>query len=210
LLFSAPNLNHLLYPAARKISAAGVGASMGPRSDNRGYVNNVREDFTIGRFQWIHGQCAGTLKMFKTPRSENRKKKWKGTCKCVYLGGWLIKEFGSFAMPFYAHSPPNGLHVGWHLLADHLCAVADLAKERAKSACPVMTSVRGWCDGTKAEAIEICKTLLRARLDAPPTASKPPLVRRYRLGPTTLVRDQRSGRSTGRLDVWPKRGCHST
>ncbi len=63
-----------------------------------------------------------------------------------------------------------------------------------------MTSVRGWCDGSKAEAIERYKVLLRARLDAQKNPEKPYVVRRYRLGPTTLVRDQRTGRSSGRLD----------
>jgi ATP-dependent Clp protease ATP-binding subunit ClpC len=64
-----------------------------------------------------------------------------------------------------------------------------------------MTSVRGWCEGTKAEAVERMKTLLCARLQAArPAPGQPPTVRRYRLGPTTLVRDMRSGRTTGRLD----------
>ncbi len=64
-----------------------------------------------------------------------------------------------------------------------------------------MTSVRGWCEGPKAEAVARMKTLLCARLQAARTAAaQPPTVRRYRLGPTTLVRDVRSGRSTGRLD----------
>lgn len=72
---------------------------------------------------------------------------------------------------------------------------------------PTMLSVRGWCDGTKSEATERMKTLLCARLSvqqaaqkAGVTAAPPPTVRRYRLGPTTLVRDGRTGRSTGRLD----------
>lgn len=65
-----------------------------------------------------------------------------------------------------------------------------------------MLSVRGWCEGTKAEALERMKTLLSARLQAQShtTPERPPVVRRYRLGPNTLVRDQRTGRSTGRLD----------
>jgi peptide chain release factor 2 len=68
-----------------------------------------------------------------------------------------------------------------------------------------MISVRGWCEGTKAEALDRMKMLLSARLQAqkqttPEAASRPPMVRRYRLGPSTLVRDQRTGRSTGRLD----------
>jgi hypothetical protein len=49
------------------------------------------------------------------------------------------------------------------------------------------------------------RPLLLARLEAAQqrtgqTASRPPVVRRYTLGPTTLVRDLRSGRTTGRLD----------
>ena len=34
----------------------------------------------------------------------------------------------------------------------------------------------------------------------PEGTGRPPVVRRYTLGPTTLVRDLRSGRTTGRLD----------
>jgi hypothetical protein len=65
-----------------------------------------------------------------------------------------------------------------------------------------MISVRGWCEGTKAEALGRMKTVLCARLAAQtrPAVERPPVVRRYRLGPSTLVRDQRTGRSTGRLD----------
>jgi len=65
-----------------------------------------------------------------------------------------------------------------------------------------MISVRGWCEGTKAEALGRMKTVLSARLAAQtrPAVERPPVVRRYRLGPSTLVRDQRTGRSTGRLD----------
>jgi protein subunit release factor A len=65
-----------------------------------------------------------------------------------------------------------------------------------------MVSVRGWCEGTKTEAVNRMKTLLLARLAAhkQPMPERPPVVRRYRLGPQTLVRDQRTGRSTGRLD----------
>jgi ATP-dependent Clp protease ATP-binding subunit ClpC len=66
---------------------------------------------------------------------------------------------------------------------------------------PTMTSVRAWMDGAKAEAIERLRPLLRARLDAPAEkGSRPPVVRRYTLGPTTLVRDLRTGRTSGRLD----------
>ncbi len=65
-----------------------------------------------------------------------------------------------------------------------------------------MLSVRGWCEGSKGEALERMKVLLSARLkaQAQQAPERPPVVRRYRLGPTTLVRDQRTGRSTGRLD----------
>ena len=42
--------------------------------------------------------------------------------------------------------------------------------------------------------------LLCARLQAQTQHDRPPMVRRYRRGPSTLVRDQRTGRSTGRLD----------
>jgi hypothetical protein len=68
---------------------------------------------------------------------------------------------------------------------------------------PSMTAVRAWIDGGRAEALERLRPLLRARLEAsaqPAGAARPPVVRRYTLGPTTLVRDLRSGRSTGRLD----------
>ncbi|MBI3410011.1 MAG: AAA family ATPase [Planctomycetes bacterium] len=67
---------------------------------------------------------------------------------------------------------------------------------------PTMTSVHGWCDGSKTEAIDRLKTLLRARLDAQktPAVGKPPVVRRYRLGPSAMVRDHRTGRGTARLD----------
>lgn len=69
---------------------------------------------------------------------------------------------------------------------------------------PTMTSVRGWCDGTRAEAIKRLQVILRARLEAaketPADPGRPPVVRRYRLGPTTLVRDQRTSRHTARLD----------
>jgi protein subunit release factor A len=70
---------------------------------------------------------------------------------------------------------------------------------------PSLTSVRGWMDGTRTEAIARLRPLLLARLEAArqradQTTSRPPVVRRYTLGPTTLVRDLRSGRTTGRLD----------
>lgn len=70
---------------------------------------------------------------------------------------------------------------------------------------PSMIAVRAWIDGTKAQAVERLRPLLRARIDAagqtPEGNSRPPLVRRYTLGPAPLVRDLRSNRSTGRLDL---------
>jgi ATP-dependent Clp protease ATP-binding subunit ClpC len=69
---------------------------------------------------------------------------------------------------------------------------------------PTLTSVRGWCAGAKDKAIARLQSLLRARIEAarrkPQPDGRAPVVRRYRLGPTTLVRDYRSGRHTGRLD----------
>jgi protein subunit release factor A len=68
---------------------------------------------------------------------------------------------------------------------------------------PTLISVRTWTEGTKAQAIERLRPLLRARVDASRTAAdggRPSVVRRYCLGPAPLVRDVRSGRSTGRLD----------
>jgi peptide chain release factor 2 len=70
---------------------------------------------------------------------------------------------------------------------------------------PSLTSVRAWTDGGKREAVERLRVLLWARIEAgrgaaAEPAGRPPVVRRYALGPTTLVRDQRSGKSTGRLD----------
>jgi ATP-dependent Clp protease ATP-binding subunit ClpC len=67
---------------------------------------------------------------------------------------------------------------------------------------PTMVSVRVWADGGKTEAVKRLQPLLRARIDAAaePVAGRPPVVRRYTLGPAALVRDLRSGRTTGRLD----------
>jgi hypothetical protein len=67
-----------------------------------------------------------------------------------------------------------------------------------------MISVRGWTDGTRAQAVERLRPLLRARVDAARAAAdaggRPPVVRRYGLGPQPLVRDVRTGRSTGRVE----------
>jgi peptide chain release factor 2 len=70
---------------------------------------------------------------------------------------------------------------------------------------PSMIAVRGWTDGTKAEAATRLRPLLRARVEAAKAAltsdgNQPPVVRRYTLGPAPRVRDLRTGRTTGRLD----------
>lgn len=69
---------------------------------------------------------------------------------------------------------------------------------------PTMTSVRGWCEGSRSEAVKRLQVILRARVEADQNravaSGRAPVVRRYRLGPTTLVRDQRTGRHTARLD----------
>ncbi len=52
---------------------------------------------------------------------------------------------------------------------------------------------------TRADAIDDLKALLRARLERG-TPPEPAVVRRYQLGPSPLVRDRRTGQSTGRLD----------
>jgi ATP-dependent Clp protease ATP-binding subunit ClpC len=71
---------------------------------------------------------------------------------------------------------------------------------------PTMVSVRGWADGTKAEAIESLTPVLRARVEAARTSppadetGRPPVVRRYVLGPSPLVRDVRTNRTTGRVE----------
>jgi ATP-dependent Clp protease ATP-binding subunit ClpC len=71
---------------------------------------------------------------------------------------------------------------------------------------PSMISVRGWTDGTKVQAMERLRPLLRARVEAArqapsDAAGRPPVVRRYGLGPAPLVRDVRTGRSTGRVEA---------
>jgi ATP-dependent Clp protease ATP-binding subunit ClpC len=70
---------------------------------------------------------------------------------------------------------------------------------------PTMAAVRAWTAGSKAEAIKRLRPLLRARVDAAAGDStaagrSPTLVRRYHLGPSPLVRDLRTGQTTGRLD----------
>jgi protein subunit release factor A len=69
---------------------------------------------------------------------------------------------------------------------------------------PSMTSVRAWAATGRNEALERVTPLLRARVERnreeTPRASSERIVRRYTLGPTPLVRDRRSGRSSGRID----------
>jgi protein subunit release factor A len=68
---------------------------------------------------------------------------------------------------------------------------------------PSLLTVRAWTDRNRAEAVEGLRPLLRARVAAAEVGAadgRPPVVRRYALGPAPLVRDARSGRSTGRLE----------
>jgi ATP-dependent Clp protease ATP-binding subunit ClpC len=68
---------------------------------------------------------------------------------------------------------------------------------------PSLLTVRAWTDRPRSEAIDVLKLLLRARVanaESPSTEGRTPVVRRYSLGPAPLVRDARSGRTTGRLD----------
>jgi ATP-dependent Clp protease ATP-binding subunit ClpC len=68
---------------------------------------------------------------------------------------------------------------------------------------PSLITLRAWTDRPKAEAVERLRVLLGARVAAE-TGGTPegrtPVVRRYSLGPAPLVRDGRTGRSTGRLE----------
>jgi ATP-dependent Clp protease ATP-binding subunit ClpC len=67
---------------------------------------------------------------------------------------------------------------------------------------PTLLTLRAWTDRSRAEAIDRLRPLLRARValaEAAPTEGRPPIVRRYVFGPAPLVRDVRSGRTTGRL-----------
>ncbi len=67
---------------------------------------------------------------------------------------------------------------------------------------PSLTTLRAWTDRSKAEAIERLSPLLLARVEgAGKEAPGGRVVRRYTLGPSPLVRDTRSGKSTGRLDL---------
>jgi hypothetical protein len=68
---------------------------------------------------------------------------------------------------------------------------------------PTMISVSAWTDGAKAEAVKRLRPLLWARVEASRAAAddRGAVVRRYSLGPAPLVRDVRTGRSTGRLEL---------
>jgi len=72
---------------------------------------------------------------------------------------------------------------------------------------PTMTGLRAWCGGSKAEALDKLRLLLRARLEAEATAQPStdgqgqPIIRRYTFGPAPLVRDFRTRRTTGRIDL---------
>jgi ATP-dependent Clp protease ATP-binding subunit ClpC len=67
---------------------------------------------------------------------------------------------------------------------------------------PSMITLRAWTDRPRAEAVQRLRPLLRARVAAAMAAEegRQSVVRRYALGPAPLVRDVRSGRSTGRLE----------
>ena len=69
---------------------------------------------------------------------------------------------------------------------------------------PSLTTLRAWTDRPRGEAVERLKLLLRSRVAAVEAATvaegRNPVVRRYCLGPAPLVRNARSGRSTGRVD----------
>jgi ATP-dependent Clp protease ATP-binding subunit ClpC len=67
---------------------------------------------------------------------------------------------------------------------------------------PSLLMLRAWTDRSKAEAVDRLRPLLRARVAAAAAEgdTRAPIVRRYSLGPSPLVRDERTGRRTGRLD----------
>jgi peptide chain release factor 2 len=66
-----------------------------------------------------------------------------------------------------------------------------------------LVTLRAWSGHPKAEAVKRLRALLQARLTAAEAASegRPPVVRRYCLGPAPLVRDVRSGKSSGRIEL---------
>jgi protein subunit release factor A len=68
---------------------------------------------------------------------------------------------------------------------------------------PTATALRIWTGGERANLIERVLPLLQARISAAaegqPRHSTTPVIRRYKFGPSQLVRDLRTGRRTGRL-----------
>jgi protein subunit release factor A len=69
-----------------------------------------------------------------------------------------------------------------------------------------MVSMRAWTDCDEASAVERLMPLVQARINMVAQGSessygKESLVRRYRLGPSQLVRDARTGRKSGRLGL---------
>jgi ATP-dependent Clp protease ATP-binding subunit ClpC len=66
---------------------------------------------------------------------------------------------------------------------------------------PSLATLRAWSDRPRADAVATLRPLLLARVAATRQGVEAPkVVRRYALGRARLVRDARSGRSTGRLD----------
>src|SRR5262249_32078717 len=68
---------------------------------------------------------------------------------------------------------------------------------------PAWGGLRAGSDRPGAEAVSRLRPLLRARLaveGGPAPEGRPPVVRRYCLGPAPLVRDVRSGKSSGRVE----------
>jgi protein subunit release factor B len=64
-----------------------------------------------------------------------------------------------------------------------------------------MTTLRAWSDLSRAEAVEHLRPLLQARIAAGrQDSTSGRVIRRYTLSPAPLVRDTRSGKTTGRLD----------
>jgi ATP-dependent Clp protease ATP-binding subunit ClpC len=78
---------------------------------------------------------------------------------------------------------------------------------------PTMLSVQVWIDCEQNRAVEILKPLLAARIQNverqdDDTQSDEIVIRRYRLGPSELVRDSRTGQRWGRLDRVLEGGLH--
>ncbi|MEM9381103.1 MAG: AAA family ATPase [Planctomycetota bacterium] len=64
---------------------------------------------------------------------------------------------------------------------------------------PTMTSLRAWSPLPEADAVTALTGLLAAALRSP-SAPHADVVRTYGFGPSSVIRDRRSGRSTGRVD----------